>query len=169
MWYGMCRRYGTGKHGIWYVTFAVWYHGTVSWMYFMANLSGGMAFSVHKVRKRVEYVVRISYVTTLYIDHWKVFENIINADRQTDRHVCIYRSWDSVLQTELQDMKKLKPFFLPVDTQHNQCPCRFFNPRELRTSRLQVLLSQNYATECVLHNNVVSLWRTFVTTSLVSL
>ena len=22
-----------------------------------------------------------------------------------------------------------KPFFLPVDTQHNQCPCRFFNPR----------------------------------------
>ena len=23
----------------------------------------------------------------------------------------------------------IKPFFLPVDIQHNQCPCRFFNPR----------------------------------------
>ena len=23
----------------------------------------------------------------------------------------------------------IKPFFLPVDFQHNQCPCRFFNPR----------------------------------------
>ena len=34
---------------------------------------------------RVEHVVRISSVTTLYIDHWKVFENIIHADRQTDR------------------------------------------------------------------------------------
>ena len=33
---------------------------------------------------RVEYVVRISSVTTLYTDHWKVFENISNADRQTD-------------------------------------------------------------------------------------
>ena len=22
----------------------------------------------------------------------------------------------------------IKPFFLPVDIQHNQCPCRFFNP-----------------------------------------
>ena len=23
----------------------------------------------------------------------------------------------------------IKPFFLPVDIRHNQCPCRFFNPR----------------------------------------
>ena len=23
----------------------------------------------------------------------------------------------------------IKPFFLPVDIQHNQCPCRFSNPR----------------------------------------
>ena len=23
----------------------------------------------------------------------------------------------------------IKPFFLPVDIQHNQCPCRFYNPR----------------------------------------
>ena len=23
----------------------------------------------------------------------------------------------------------IKPFFLPIDIQHNQCPCRFFNPR----------------------------------------
>ena len=33
---------------------------------------------------RVEYVVRISSITSLYIGHWKVFENISLADRQTD-------------------------------------------------------------------------------------
>ena len=32
----------------------------------------------------VEYVVRISSVTSLYIGHWKEFENIGLADRQTD-------------------------------------------------------------------------------------
>ena len=32
-----------------------------------------------------EYVVRISSVTSLYIGHWRVFENISLADRQTDR------------------------------------------------------------------------------------
>ena len=36
----------------------------------------------------------------------------------------------------------IKPFFLPVDIQHNQCPCRFFNTREI-----QVLWSHNYAPE----------------------
>ena len=34
---------------------------------------------------RVEYVIRISSVTSLHIGHWKVFENISLADRQTDR------------------------------------------------------------------------------------
>ena len=34
---------------------------------------------------RVESVVRISSLPTLYIDHWKVFENTRHADRQTDR------------------------------------------------------------------------------------
>ena len=33
---------------------------------------------------RVEYVVRVSSVTSLYIGHWKVFDNISLADRQTD-------------------------------------------------------------------------------------
>ena len=28
----------------------------------------------------------------------------------------------------------LKPFFLPVDIQHNQCPCRFVNPRKDKSS-----------------------------------
>ena len=27
-------------------------------------------------------------------------------------------------------LQKIKPFFLVVDIQHNQCQCRFFNPRE---------------------------------------
>ena len=58
---------------------------------------------------RVEYVVRISSVTTFYIDHWNVFENVSHADRQTDtfvttqtdtqfyklRIMCIYSSVDA--------------------------------------------------------------------------
>ena len=36
----------------------------------------------------------------------------------------------------------VKPFFLPVDIQQNQCLCRFFNTKEI-----QVLWSQTYATE----------------------
>ena len=36
----------------------------------------------------------------------------------------------------------IKPFFLPVDAQSNQCPRRSFNPEEV-----QALWSQNYATE----------------------
>ena len=34
---------------------------------------------------RFEYVIRISSVTTLYIGHWKMLENISHADRQTDK------------------------------------------------------------------------------------
>ena len=49
---------------------------------------------------RVEYVVRISSVASLYIGHWKVFKNISLADRQTDRQICIYQNRYSVLQTE---------------------------------------------------------------------
>ena len=41
------------------------------------------------------------------------------------------------------DVLHIKPFFLPVDIQHNQCPCRLFNPR----AEIQVMWSQNYATE----------------------
>ena len=52
----------------------------------------------------VEYVVRISSVTTLYIVHWNVFVYIRHADRQTDRQtdrtICNYRNRDSILQTE---------------------------------------------------------------------
>ena len=33
----------------------------------------------------VEYVVRISSVTSSYIGHWKVLANVRLADRQTDR------------------------------------------------------------------------------------
>ena len=34
---------------------------------------------------RVEHAVRISSVTTLYIDNWNLFENLRHARRQTDR------------------------------------------------------------------------------------
>ena len=36
----------------------------------------------------------------------------------------------------------MNPFFLPIDIQQNQCPCRLSNPREI-----QEMWSQNYATE----------------------
>jgi len=74
------------KHSIWYGTFVVWYHGAMSWMYYMAKFAlwYGMFQYIRSVR--VENVVRISIVTSLYIGHWKVFENIsLRTDRQTDR------------------------------------------------------------------------------------
>ena len=57
---------------------------------------------------RVEYVVRISSVTSSYIGRWKVLKNISFADRQTDRQTDTDRQTilhflqnrDSVRQTE---------------------------------------------------------------------
>ena len=43
----------------------------------------------------------------------------------------------------------IKPVFLPVDIQHKQCPCRFFNPVN-REIPVQVMWPLNYATE-ILH------------------
>ena len=54
-------------------------------MYNMAKVAWwyGMLQYIRSVR--VEYVVRTSSVTSLYIDHWNVCENISHADRQTVR------------------------------------------------------------------------------------
>ena len=46
----------------------------------------------------------------------------------------------------------IKPFFPPVDIQHNQCPCRFF-PLLIRD--IQALWSQNHDTE-ILHCDAVN-------------
>ena len=91
---------GREKHSIWYGTFAVWYHGTMSWMYYMAKFAWWYGMFQYIRSVRVEYVIQISSVTSLYIGHWKLFENISLADRQTDRQMCIYQNRDSVLQTE---------------------------------------------------------------------
>ena len=48
------------------------------------NLPPGSMFQYIR-SVRVEYVVRISSVTSLDIGHWKVFENISSADRETNR------------------------------------------------------------------------------------
>ena len=71
----VCWRYGTGKHSIWYGMLAVWDDGTVSRIYYFAKSAcwSGMFQCIRSVR--VEYVVRISFATTLHIHHWKVFEN----------------------------------------------------------------------------------------------
>ena len=45
----------------------------------------------------------------------------------------------------------MKQLFLPVDIQHSQCPCRFFNLRGIRV----MMWLQNYATE-MLHCNSIS-------------
>ena len=76
------------KHSIWYVTFVVWYHGTMSWMYFMAKFAWWFGMFQYIRSVRVEYVVRIPSVTSLYIGHWKVFESIA---LRTDRQICIYK------------------------------------------------------------------------------
>ena len=79
---------GREKHSIWYGTFAVWYHGTMSWMYYMAKFAWwyGMLQYIRSVR--VEYVVRISSVTSFCLGLWKVFENkSLGTDRQTYLHL----------------------------------------------------------------------------------
>ena len=69
VWYvgGMVRWYGTA--GIFFMTKFAWWYG-------MSQYIGSL---------RVEYVARTSSVTTLNIDHWKVFEHIIHADRHAGR------------------------------------------------------------------------------------
>ena len=54
---------------------------------------------------RVEYVVRISSVTTLYIDHWKVLESIRLADRRTDRQTDRQTYRFAITKTETQFYK----------------------------------------------------------------
>ena len=108
--YGMVRlRYGMvcvdgmvqEKHSIWYGTFAARYHGTVSWMYYMAKCAWWYGTFQYIRSVRVEYVVRVSSVTSLYIGHWKVFENPGLPDRQTDRQADLHLPKQrSVLQTE---------------------------------------------------------------------
>ena len=66
---GMARE----KYCLWYGTFAVWYHGTVSWMCYMAKFAWWYGMFQYIRSVRVEYVVRISSVTSLYIGNWKVF------------------------------------------------------------------------------------------------
>ena len=60
------------------------------------------------IRKvRVEYVIRISSVTTLYIDYWNVCSKIydMRTDRQTDRHICITET-----ETQFYKLRKFQPF-----------------------------------------------------------
>ena len=95
-WYGIWE-----KQGMWYGVLVVWYDGTMWWMYYMAKLARWYGMFQYIRGVRVEYVVRISSVTTLYIDHWNVFKHISRPDWQTDRQigrqVRNYRNWDSVL------------------------------------------------------------------------
>ena len=102
MWYGIVGGMVREKHSMWYGMLAVWYDGTVSWIYVMAKFAWcyGMFQYIYIRSVRVEYVVRISSVTTLYINHWM---ESVHADRQTDRQadkqIRKYRNWHSV-QTE---------------------------------------------------------------------
>ena len=64
------------KHSMWYGTLAVWYDGTVPLIYQTAKFPWWYGMFQYIKSVRVEYVVRISYVTTLFTNHWKLFENI---------------------------------------------------------------------------------------------
>ena len=59
------------KCSMWHGTLAVWHDGTVSWIYYMAKFAWWYGMFQFIRPNRVEYVVRISCVTTLYIDQWK--------------------------------------------------------------------------------------------------
>ena len=48
---------------------------------------------------RVACIVRISSVTSLYIGHWKMFENITLADRQTDRQANLHLPKQRLIST----------------------------------------------------------------------
>ena len=40
--------------------------------------------------------------------------------------------------------ERVKPFLLPVDIQHNQCPCRFFNSKKNTSSVATILRHRCY-------------------------
>ena len=72
-WYGLCT--------IWKITvcgmLVVRYDGTLWWMYYlytryMLNIAWWCGMFQYIRSVRVEYVVRISSVTTSYIGHWNV-------------------------------------------------------------------------------------------------
>ena len=132
---------GREKHSIWYGTFAVWYHGTMSWMYYMAKFAWWYGMFQYIRSVRVEYVVRISSVTSLYIGHWKVSENISIADRQADRQICIYQNRDSVRQTENNNLAVLTSLSccdLPVVFRYSLLStCSFFPIEHASTSFLR--------------------------------
>ena len=93
--------YGKNTVCMWYSTSAVWYDGTVSWIYFMAKFAWWYGMFQYIRSVRAEYVVRISSVITLYIEHWKLSENISQADRQTDRQTDKF----TITETETQFYK----------------------------------------------------------------
>ena len=118
VWYVLTVWYGNST-SIWYGTFAVWYLGTMPWMYYMAKFAWcyGMFQYVRSVW--VEYVIRTSSsVTTLYIDHWKVFENISNADRQTDRQTDRFAS--TAADTQFYKLKIQHRFTIKKEPNENK-------------------------------------------------
>ena len=54
----------------------------------------------------------------------------------------------------------IKPFFLPVDTHHDRCPCRFINPREIRAMwpPQRYLIVTRVCSKQIKQRNVVSLY-----------
>ena len=68
-----------------YGMFVVWYEGTVSGMYSLTNFAWWYGILQYIRSVGVAYVVRMSSVTTLYIEQWKLFKTLSHADRQTDK------------------------------------------------------------------------------------
>ena len=88
------------KHSIWYGTFAVWYHGTVSWMNYMAKICLVVwSVSVYKVRKGRIRRTNIICNELIYrpLESVRKYKPCRLTDRQTDRQICIYHNRDSVL------------------------------------------------------------------------
>ena len=57
-------------------------------------------------------------------------------------HVCMPIVWPT--RTEGVCVLHIKPLLLPVDIQHNQCPCRFFNSKKNTSSVATILRHRCY-------------------------
>ena len=80
---------------MWYDVLVVCYDVTVWWMCYMAKFAWWYGMFQYIRSVRVEYVVRISSVTTFHANYWIIFETV----RHSDRHIYEYQNRDSILQT----------------------------------------------------------------------
>ena len=110
IWYVLAVWDGKNTVYIWQCTFAVWYHGTMSWMYYTAKFAWWYSMLQYKVRKKgsnrsYEYHLERAYISAIgKCSKIQALRTDGQTDRQTvrqtDKFAFFYRNRDAVLQTE---------------------------------------------------------------------